>query len=286
MNAPMTASIYQFHARIQGNPNHPWLFFLHGFLGDSRDFETIISQLCDRFYCIAIDLPGHGKTIVQADRDPVVAYGMESTGEGLIAFLQSVAQSSHGNLGNSQKMGLVGYSMGGRLGLFLLFQYPHFFYGGVLESASPGLKTAAERSLRQAQDFYQARQLETQDFETFLEHWYKQPLFRSIKQQKNFAQLLHRRQQGNPHQLAQSLRYLGLGTQSSLWLQLSDNRIPLLFLVGEADNKFRGINQEMVDRCPFGQLQIIAGASHNCHFSHPVLFANTVRSFFETQVKL
>ena len=117
---------------------------------------------------------------------------------------------------------------------------------------------------------------------TFLEHWYNQPLFRSIKQQESFADLLNRRQQGNPKQLAQSLRYLGLGTQSSLWLQLPGNQIPLLFLVGEMDDKFCQINQEIVDQCPFSQLKIIPGASHNGHFSHSVLFANTVRSFFET----
>ena len=281
----MTAGIYQFHGLIRGNPNHPWLLFLHGFLGDSRDFETIISQLYDRFYCIAIDLPGHGKTIVQGDSNPAFAYGMESTGEGIIAFLQNLAQSCDPHCSHSQKLqkiGLVGYSMGGRLGLFLLFKYPHLFRRGLLESASPGLKTATERSLRQVQDFDRARQLETQDLKTFLEHWYNQPLFRSIKQQESFADLLNRRQQGNPKQLAQSLRYLGLGTQSSLWLQLPGNQIPLLFLVGEMDDKFCQINQEIVDQCPFSQLKIIPGASHNGHFSHSVLFANTVRSFFET----
>ena len=71
---------------------------------------------------------------------------------------------------------LVGYSMGGRLALYLALEFPDRFGSVVLESASPGLD-AARAIERRVDDERLACRLEelggdVEAFRDFLEQWY------------------------------------------------------------------------------------------------------------------
>jgi 2-succinyl-6-hydroxy-2,4-cyclohexadiene-1-carboxylate synthase len=258
---------YQWHYSIHGNLDQPVILFLHGFLGDCHDFDPVISWLADQFCCLSVDLPGHGKTKV---REGEASYAMLQTAEGLIQLLASLEIST---------CSLVGYSMGGRLALYLALKFPQHFKRVVLESASPGLKTATEQAQRRDRDAQLAAQLETEDFSDFLRRWYSQPLFASLKQHPDFEQIVERRRNNSPGDLARSLRYMSIGQQPSLWEQLPENQLPLLLLVGEQDTKFRAINTEMTDLCPQAKLSILKGCGHNMHWENPQLFAQQVRDF-------
>jgi pimeloyl-ACP methyl ester carboxylesterase len=52
---------------------------------------------------------------------------------------------------------VVGYSMGGRLALYLALRHPDRCAGLFLESASPGLEDAGERAARRRADEEKAR---------------------------------------------------------------------------------------------------------------------------------
>ncbi|MFZ9739195.1 MAG: 2-succinyl-6-hydroxy-2,4-cyclohexadiene-1-carboxylate synthase [Prochlorotrichaceae cyanobacterium] len=284
---------YHFQVWTQGDPHQPWLVFLHGFLGDRFEFREVIANLCADFFCVALDLPGHGQTIVSPTLPPAQTYSMASTAAGVmgcLAKLQAMlfpaaAEPSESNLISPRlhKIRLVGYSMGGRLGLYLLLKFPQAFAGGLIESASPGLATPTERSLRLQQDQNRARKLERltpEEFQQFLQQWYRNPLFQGLPEHPHYPALLQQRQRGNPQHLAQSLRYLGLGAQPSLWLDLSQTTIPLTFVVGAWDHKFVHLNQTMNDRCPTARLNVISGVSHNAHLGDPAQFIYITRSIF------
>ena len=146
--------------------------------------------------------------------------------------------------------------MGGRLALYLAIHYPKYFSRIILESASPGLKTAEERRSRRRLDHKLANQLEETNFRQFLTNWYNLPLFHTLKNHPQFQDLLKQRLNNRSEFLAKSLREMGTGQQPPLWNHLTKNKIPLLLVVGEKDAKFRAIADEMAQVCPTAQVKI------------------------------
>ncbi len=253
--------------RLSGPAGRPVILFLHGFLGSGEEWEEIISHLSGSFRCLAVDLPGHGRS---ASLDRRRSWSMENTAKAVIALLQRLG---------IEKCFSAGYSMGGRLALFLTLTYPQYFAKAILESASPGLKTAPERRERIARDEQLARRLETEDFREFLHGWYRQPLFQTLAQHPRFAEIFQHRLQNDPRGLAKSLREMGTGAQPSLWEQLPGNKIPLLLVVGEKDAKFRSIAAEMAKLCPAIQIETVAGCGHNVHMENEGVFAEALIKF-------
>lgn len=258
---------YHFFYSITGQRHYPIILFLHGFMGNCNAFQTVISQLSHRFCCVAVDLPGHGKTRAIGGED---AYRMPNVAKAIVDLLEEL---------NIRRCFLVGYSMGGRLALYLTLHFPEKFAKVVLESASPGLKTATGRSRRRQRDAQRAHQLETTDFNSFLLQWYRQPIFHSLSAHRDFEKLRDRRLENNPVELAKSLRNMGTGTQPSLWEKLPENQTPLLLLVGESDNKFQVINEQIAQQCPAAQVKIIPESGHNIHWERPQIYAQTIRDF-------
>ncbi|MFB8787504.1 MAG: 2-succinyl-6-hydroxy-2,4-cyclohexadiene-1-carboxylate synthase [Potamolinea sp.] len=267
MNKNITVEGYNFNYRAIGNYRDFTLLFLHGFLGECNEFNEAISLLSDQFYCLSVDLPGHGQTQVFGGEE---YYTIEKTAKGLISFLQAL---------NINQCALVGYSMGGRLALYLALHFPKYFSKIILESTSCGLKTQAERNQRIDHDFNLAKKLETESFLLFLTRWYEQPLFVSLKKHPDFERMLESRLQSNPLELAKSLRNLSTGCQPSLWGKIRENLIPWLLFVGELDPKFISINAEIASLCDFAQLEIVSNCGHNIHLENVSCFVEKTKIF-------
>ena len=244
------------------------VLFLHGFMGSCEDFRAVADLLAADFCCLLIDLPGHGKTEVSSDAD----YLMPAVARGIIELLTEL---------EIEQCFLVGYSMGGRLALYLTLHFPQYFIKVALESASPGLATKLARENRLQQDLKLAQSLKTGDFAVFLQQWYANPLFASFRQHPHYATAIARRLENNPHNLAISLRYMGLGVQPTLWDKLEENTISLLLIVGGGDRKFRAINQKMANLAPNSSLKVVKNTDHNVHFGQPIIFAQILSKFWQ-----
>ena len=236
-------------------------------MGDCHDFDRVISNLSG-FCCLAVDLPGHGQTIVQQDSD----YQMPNVAQALINLLIEL---------NIKQCLLLGYSMGGRIALYLAIHFPQYFQGAILESASPGLASQLERDRRIAKDSKLAEQLESSDFDlaNFIQQWYSKALFASLAKHPHYPEAIARRLCNDPNQLAKSLRLIGLGTQPTLWKSLPQIQIPLLLIVGELDPKFVKINQMMANSCAQASLYRINGTGHNVHFEATLQFSKLLQYF-------
>ncbi|MBD2385203.1 2-succinyl-6-hydroxy-2,4-cyclohexadiene-1-carboxylate synthase [Cylindrospermum sp. FACHB-282] len=262
---------YQFNYSLTGKTDRPLILFLHGFMGKIDEFDEAIKLLSDEFAYLTLDLPGHGKTQVFGGDE---YYTIENTAHGLINLLDELKIAN---------CFLIGYSMGGRLALYLTLNFPERFLKIVLESASPGLPTDAERLNRIKLDSQIARKLtrivDKSVFAAFLANWYNQPIFGDIKNHPGCDRMVASRLQNNPRELEKVLRFMGTGYQPSLWDKLQENKSPLLLLVGEYDKKFIAINTAMANRCEFFQLKVVPHAGHNIHLENTSAFVQNVRSF-------
>lgn len=240
----------------------PPLLLLHGFTGNGRNWWPHLPAWAAVFTVITADLLGHGATAVPPAPQ---RYHMEKAAADLVAIIEQIT---------CPPVHLLGYSMGGRLALYLAHRYPHHVNKLILESASPGLKTAAERVERQQRDDALADFIEHEGVVAFVKRWEQLPLWESQKQVETAVRqtLRQQRLQNNPTGLAHSLRGMGTGVQPSLWPHLAQITTPTLLLCGELDSKFVAINQEMVTDMPQAQLAIVPQAGHTVHLERPLLF--------------
>ncbi|WP_310485360.1 2-succinyl-6-hydroxy-2,4-cyclohexadiene-1-carboxylate synthase [Chamaesiphon sp. VAR_48_metabat_403] len=250
--------MHQWHFTVTEDRTLPPLLLLHGWMGSCEDYCEVIELLRSNFYCIAIDLPGHGKA---QTIDEESGYNFIDTARGIVRLLDDLKIDC---------CTIAGYSFGGRLALYLALEFPDRFDRVILESTSPGLATQAQRQARIASDRQIIDRLITDNFAEFVKDWYRQSLFVGIDKHPNFPDLILRRIATNqPINLARSLQFAGLGMQPYLGDRLKTATVPILLIAGELDRKFVEIDRIIVRECLTAILKIVPNCSHNIHFQQP-----------------
>lgn len=260
----------QRYAIDEGGAGEP-LLLLHGFTGSQATWHDLWSRLTARFRVLAIDLPGHGGS--DAPADPA-RYTIFRVAADLVEILaRRAARPAH----------WLGYSMGGRLALYAALRHPGAVRALLLESASPGLATAAGREQRRAADEALAMRIERDGVASFVDEWQRLPLFAGLARLPAEAQAELRRQRlaNSAAGLANSLRGMGTGAQPSLWEELPQVLAPTLLVVGADDNKFVDINRRMAARLPAAELRVVPNAGHTVHLERPEAFLAAILSFLD-----
>lgn len=262
-----------YHYRCEGSG--PPLLLLHGFTGSHASWDHLLAGLAGHFLTYAVDLPGHGKTDTPRD---AARCRQELVSADLVALM---AHCGH------DRFNLLGYSMGGRLALALSICFPEHVTALVLESASPGLPTAAERERRQQQDEALAERIEAEGVRRFVDEWEQLPLFASQGQlPASTRNALRQQRLGNSaHGLAASLRGAGTGAQPSWWSQIPQLKTPTLLICGELDTKFCDLARRMVSANPALELRQVPGAGHCVHLEQAQSFQRAALDFLIGQEK-
>ena len=252
---------------IHGDKKAPIVVFLHGFMGDCRDWDEVVGLLKNDFCCVTIDLPGHGKS---ADV-PEEAFTFPGAAQRISNVLKSIA---------SDDPSILGYSMGGRVALYFALHHSHLCRHLIIESATPGIISTNNRVKRLVWDEKNAKKLEQGLFEDFLREWYDQPLFKSLtKSPEILDNMMARRRRNDPQKLAKVLRKMSVGGQTPMWDYLPKLNMPVLLLAGKEDSKYTSITRDMAKLLPFSKVNIIAGANHNIHLENPKELAKCVQGF-------
>ena len=247
-----------------GEPGSLPVLFLHGFMGSSDDWQEVTASIGDRAFALSVDLPGHGGSLGL----PSEAYTIGGAARAVVGVLDEVGV---------EQAAIAGYSMGGRLALYLALRRPERVAGLFLESASPGLRSEEERNLRRAADEEKALRLESEDFEAFLRDWYRQPIFASLARDEELLwRTIGARLRNDPLELARSLRGMGTGAQPSLWEELAGLRVPTLAVAGELDEKLVGISRRMAE-APLVRTATVPGAGHSVHAEAPEGYVRLLR---------
>lgn len=109
-----------------GNPEHPPIIALHGWLDNANSFDYLAQSLQDSYYFIAIDLPGHGHS---SHLPPHSTYHFI---DGIFIVVQVI------NALKLNKVHLLGHSMGACLGSLVAGVAPERFLSlSLIEGLGP-----------------------------------------------------------------------------------------------------------------------------------------------------
>lgn len=266
------------HVEVTGAGGRTPLVLLHGFTGSGQAWDQdAVRTLGEDRLVFLVDLLGHGAS-ARCERPG--GYGLLPTLGALDRVREAVRVSGPSETGPPV---LMGYSMGGRLALASALERPGAWSGLILESASPGLRTAVSRALRRAQDDVLARQLDEGSLEAFVDAWRARPLFagQAARGEAWWARDRARRLTNHAPSLAASLRGQGTGSLPSFWHRLQGLVLPTLLLTGEQDVRFCHTARAMARAAPEARHEVVPGVGHAVHAEAPAAWARRIRLWLE-----
>lgn len=194
----------------------------------------------------------------------------------LADFGKALNAEASGETARGNGRALMGYSMGGRLALHALLEKNHPWQAAVIVSAHPGLENDAEREARRADDAAWASMALAGNWQDFLTKWNAQPVLDSALPRESGASgaLAMRRRE-----IARSFVDWSLGAQEPLWERLHEISIPVLWVAGENDAKFRALAERAVSLIPHATLAVAPGAGHRVPWDAEEWLAEKVAGF-------
>lgn len=207
---------------------------LHGFLGRPKDWEILDGQL------------------------PYISHDLFG---GKIGDFDEWAKEFNRKISASDHPILMGYSLGGRLALHALIQDPSLWSAAVIISAHPGLTSAEEKKQRLQQDQEWANRFLEDAWEQLMEDWNAQAVFQSPlkRNEKDYCR----------ETLSQAMLQWSLGRQRDLRPELAKLNIPIVWVVGEKDTKFRTLASSVTLSHPKSRISIIPKAGHRVPWEQP-----------------
>ena len=249
----------------------PPLVLLHGFTGSAMSWGPLAEMLAARFTLLAVDIVGHGAS--SKPEDPG-RYAIDHAARDAVVAMLALG---------FRRSSWLGYSMGGRLALYVAATIPKAVDRLVLIGASPGLDDSGEREARRASDEALADRIEADGVPAFVDHWESLPLFESQQRLPIGMRLAIRRGRlaNEAHGLANSLRGMGAGAQPPLHDRLGEIGAPSLLLAGAHDAKFAAIADEMAAAMPDARAHLVPGAGHAAHIEKAAYCVRTITAFLE-----
>ncbi|QQX80611.1 2-succinyl-6-hydroxy-2,4-cyclohexadiene-1-carboxylate synthase [Shewanella sp. KX20019] len=252
--------------QCQGDPAAPVIVLLHGFLGSKEDWTAVIEVLAKQYYCVSIDLPGHGESLNNSL--PVPGFDACTS---LIqqTLLQLKIKQYH----------LIGYSLGGRIALHLARHAPENILSLMLESCHPGLKSEDDRAARKTSDAQWAAKLNSLDIEDFLTLWYQQAVFTDLTTKQRQA-MIQQRSANQASALGNCYQATSLAEQADLWDTPQIISAPCYFIAGSDDQKFLALAKRWQQQYPI-TIHPMAASGHNVHSAAPAAFSKQVMLLLE-----
>ncbi|MCV7287732.1 alpha/beta hydrolase [Mycolicibacterium wolinskyi] len=245
--------------------NGPLVVFLHGTFASGAMYQDVILTLQDRYRCVAVDLPGHGRSGFNPD-----GWTLEDVVEGVGALISTF---------DAGPATLVGLSQGGAVAMRVALRYPTLVGALVTQGAGPDgpareavdAMAAFGRALAEA-DGERRRAAAVQIQPAFHASGWVQAHPQAAEQELSVI-LRHDRR-------AVALVAQVPGTADSIEEQLNQITCPSLIMWGDEDPRaFWG--PKMVAAMPAAQLVIVEHAGHHLNSDAPEVCAREIGRFLD-----
>jgi 2-succinyl-6-hydroxy-2,4-cyclohexadiene-1-carboxylate synthase len=232
---------------------------VHGFLGSTEDWDGVVQALGAE---------------IDADRVALAELGCES--------VEAAAHALAGRVTARGAHVLVGYSLGGRIALAAMAHLP----AGmplVLLSTGPGVEDDAQRAARAAEDDARAAAIRRAGLASFVETWYRMPMFAALRASPGFERVQARRASGDGEFWAKCVAGCSPGRSAPRWDLLGRLAPGSAFAVGIEDDRYAS-NADRAERtAPSLRIDRIAGAGHALPIEAPAACAAIVEHALRTR---
>lgn len=264
----------QWPVRLYDRGKGPVVVLLHGFMQKGSTWEEVARSLSE-----------HVRVVVP---DMASAAACDATLECLADGVHDVVRWAIGHFG-VDAVGLVGYSMGGRIALDYVRRYPQSLNALVLESAGIGPETEELRvSVAHRNHALAQRIAHAADMGEVVDYWQDLPLFatqeklplpvrQKIRQQRlacDRTWLARIAQDAGAHTMP-------LASETRDMLQRS--AVPVLYIAGRADAKYRAVAASL---CAVGVETALLAGGHNVHLEDSVEYTQCIAAFFNRAASL
>lgn len=257
------------------------IFFLHGFLGRPNDWDPVISFLPKNFL-------GNAKSVRYFPVDYLNHKDLNSENNfqdwaaHFNQWVSSISEKTDVNL-------LVGYSLGGRLGLHALNHCPELWHKSVFISVNPGfaddlkigsdslnISISKERHSRRQNDNEWAENFLNMPWSDLLSVWNAQVVFHGSK-----AEPIRCEKDYSRNLLALALRQWSLSRQNNFRKFMNKYSSKILWLVGDRDKKFLDLAMILQKEVEALEVGIIPESSHRVLFDQPCALAEKIQAIIE-----
>lgn len=217
------------------------LIGLHGFLGRPSDFDKLLSHLnTDQFWAPNLFELG--------PLDPT--HSFQSWVENLVGEMDQVFGKDR------PKPVLIGYSQGARLALHAAYLRGDLFERVILLSGHPGQLNPQEARQRREWVRQWSEVFRNEPWSDVMKKWNAQPVFQGSREAERRAEDFH---QGL---LVQALENWALYNHLPDWRALETLSPAPLWVFGERDEKFQGVQKQLKNHGLGSQIMQISEAGH------------------------
>lgn len=238
--------------------------FLHGFLGLPSDWSDVIEN-------IKVDLEDSG---IEGEYHCPDYFNRPNLGpknsmdKVAIEFVNYISSTTH----NPRKV-LVGYSLGGRLGLHIFEKNPDLFEHFVCVSAHPGYKPNQfdELKERDSRDQFWSELFLNHNWSEVIQKWNEQKVFEGSEFEPEREGSNYRRDL-----LSKALINWSLAKQSEKRNLLRKYYKKITWVIGEKDKKFVEMTRALILENPDIKVEKITLAGHRVLFDNALELARTI----------
>ncbi len=234
--------------------------FLHGFLGQPSDWDLIIQNLRTEF-------PQYNYLSVDYFNSPPLSPKMDlkKWSENFVDFLGA-------EFGNFPVV-LVGYSLGGRLALQALKNFPDRFPFIFLVSTNPGFLATEvdERKHRLQEDQKWSQRFLDDDWKSLIKDWNAQQVFQGSIEEPERVSSNYKRDL-----LSKAIIKWSVANQEDLRSLLITHQKKITWIVGDLDKKYIQLTKEIFKVCPDMNYSICPNSSHRVLIDNPTELSRSI----------
>jgi esterase len=260
--------------QILGQDSSAKLVFLHGIMGQGRNWLSIAKKFSSQFQCLLFDQRGHGQSA-----QPTSGYGLDDYVEDLKSLLDSLKWHD--------PIYLIGHSMGGRVALMFANKYPERLEKLVIVDIGASSNWQSMQSILEKVDFVPTPFDDRKQARDYLENEFMTRYKNAMVMEFFYSNLVDKQGSYDWTFSKDGIRQtLELARYKDYWSEFKALSMPSLLIRGEKSTDLsRDEYLKILENNSHIQGEEVKGAGHWVHAEKPLETMKIIGNFFNIAPK-